>query len=238
MTNTTKNIVALIPARCGSKGVKNKNIKLLDGKPLIQYSIEAALNSKKVSRVIVSTDDKEIAEIALECGAEIPFIRPAELAKDNIPDGPVMKHLINWLKENENYQVDVLAYLRPTTPFKTSELIDTCLGKIILSPDASSLRTVNKAEGVYHPYWMFKTEDGKLKSFIDGISIKEYFQRQLLPDCYRLNGVVDILIPKVILNDNDIYGERIIPFEIAEEIAIDIDTELDFKLAMLLLSAT
>lgn len=236
MLESERNIIALIPARGGSKGVKNKNIRELNGKPLIQYTVEAALNCKSINRVIVSTNDKEIATIAKNLGADVPFLRPEEIATDNTPDRPVMTHLVNWLMENEGFSPSFLVYLRPTTPFKTSKLIDSCIKKIIANKEATSLRTVTKAEGVYHPYWMYKSEEGALKSFIEGISIKDYYQRQLLPDCYRLNGVVDILKPEIFMKNEDIYGNNIFHFETNEEQSLDIDTEFDFQLAEFLFS--
>ena len=231
MPENNQNIVALIPARGGSKGVKNKNIKTLNHKPLITYSIEAALSCKTIDRVIVSTNDKSIAKIAKEAGAEVPFLRPDDLATDTTPDRPVMLHLIDWLKENEHYKTDLLVYLRPTSPFKTSILINNCIKRISGQDWASSLRTVTKSEGIFHPYWMYKSENEQLKPFIEGVSIEKYYQRQLLPDCFRLNGVVDILKPQLIKSSNNIYGNKISYFEIDENQAIDIDTELDFQFA-------
>lgn len=235
MLGKGKNIIALIPARAGSKGVVGKNIRLLNGKPLIAYSIEAAKNCKVVSRVIVSTDSEEIAAIAKKYGAEVPFIRPKEIASDTTPDRQVMEHCINWLKENENYRPDYLAYLRPTTPFKTADLIQNCFKMILKTIEATSLRTITISVGVYHPYWMFKPNNEKLVPFIEGVSIKNYYQRQMLPKCFRLNGVVDILRPDVFMKNKDIYGENMIGFEIDEKQSVDIDTEFDLKFAEFLI---
>jgi CMP-N-acetylneuraminic acid synthetase len=149
--NPSKKCLAVIPARGGSKKLPGKNIKPLNGIPLIAYTIEAALSSGKIARVIVSTDDKEIAEIAVKHGAETPFLRPAELAKDDTPDRPVLMHAINWLKENEGYVANEVAILRPTTPLKTAEMIDACLELLEEKQFLSSVRTVTKAQGVYHP---------------------------------------------------------------------------------------
>jgi CMP-N,N'-diacetyllegionaminic acid synthase len=233
--NNGKNIVALIPARGGSKGIKGKNIKLLNGKPLIAFSIEAALKCKVINRIIVSTDNAEIASIAIKYGAEVPFMRPPEISTDQTPDQPVMQHCINWLNVNENFQPEYLAYLRPTTPFKTAILIENCFIKISNSKTATSLRTVTKSEGVFHPYWMYKTEKDELKPFIDGINIKEYYRRQMLPECYRLNGVIDILRPEIFMNQNDIYGKNIIYNELNEKQSVDIDNEFDFAFAEFLM---
>ncbi len=224
------NKVGLIPARSGSKGVKNKNIRLLNGKPLIAYTIEAALSSKLLDRVIVSTDSESFAEIARSYGAEVPFLRPCEISEDNTPDLPVMQHLIEYLKNNEGYISEYLIYLRPTSPFKTGEMIDEALYKIMSSESHTGLRSVTPSEGVFHPYWMYKDVDGTLKSFIEGIKIEDYYRRQLLPPCFRLNGVVDIVRSENV-KQNMLYGDRIAYYELTEEESLDIDNEFDFRLA-------
>jgi len=222
-------IIALIPARGGSKGIVKKNIKKLAGKPLITYTIKASLNSKYILRTIVSTDDIKIAEISKKYGAEVPFLRPVELSGDFVSDKDVMIHLIKWLKHNEDYTFDYLVYLRPTTPLKTAKIIDKCIEKFLKNKCFSSLRTVTRSTGVYHPYWMFKAEDNILKPFVKGIDIKKYYNRQLLPVCYRLNGVVDVLKVEEILNSENCFGTNIGYFELNELNSIDIDTQYDFE---------
>jgi len=230
--------VGLIPARSGSKGIPDKNICLLCGKPLIAYTIEAALSSNFLDRVIVSTDSTKIADIAIEYGAEVPFLRPKNLAADDTPDRPVMIHLINWLHENEDYSFDYLTYLRPTTPLKTSNIIDNALEKISEDQSYSGLRSVTKAEGVNHPYWIYKVEKNQLKPFIDNIDISKYFQRQLLPECFRVNGVVDIVkVRSVVSEEKYLYGENVTFYEIDEDFSVDIDTEFDLLLCEFLLKS-
>lgn len=228
-------IVGLIPARGGSKGVKNKNIRLVNDKPLIAYTIEAALNTTLIDRVITSTDSQIIANVAREWGSEVPFLRPSYLAQDNTSDKPVITHLIDWLRKNESYNFDFLVYLRPTTPLKTSAIIDKCLSKLLTKTDLTSIRTVTKSEGVFHPYWMFKNNNDTLQPFCD-IDFSKYYQRQLLPACYRLNGVVDVLRLNVIKNFNNHYGDNIGFVEVEEKNALDIDTEHDLKLCAFLLN--
>jgi len=223
-----KKTIAVIAARGGSKKLPGKNIKLLNGKPLIAYSIEAAMAARGIERIIVSTDDPHIAQIASRHGAEVPFMRPAELAKDETPDRPVLMHAINWLKENEGYVADEVAILRPTTPLKTAEMIDACLEILGKKRYLTSVRTVTKVRGVSHPYWMYKSANDTLQPFIDGIDVTKYYQRQLLPLCYRLNGVVDVSRVETILNCENVYGPSIGFHEIDEEYAFDIDTQLDF----------
>jgi CMP-N-acetylneuraminic acid synthetase len=222
-------IVGLIPARGASKHLPGKNIKTLQGKPLIAYTIEEAIQNKNIERVIVSTDSKKIANISKKYGAEVPFLRPKRLALDNTPDRPVILHLLNWLKENDNYDCELLVYLRPTTPFRTQNIINACIETLINNEKYTSVRTVTRAEGVNHPYWMYKVEDGIMSPFLDNIDISKYYQRQLLPECFRLNGVVDVLKTKVILKSHNYFGDRMGFVEIDELESIDIDTESDFK---------
>lgn len=221
--------VALIPARAGSKRLPGKNLKILNGKPLIVYSIEACLKAKNIDRIIVSTDDVKIAEIAKNFGAQVPFMRPESLSGDKIGDREVMLHLIDWLKQNEKYEFDNIIYIRPTTPFKTPEMIDEVFDKL-KNHKYSGVRSITKTEGVFHPYWMFKQKDGVLESFIDDLDMTKFYQSQLLPQCFRLNGVVDAARVKIIEKFNNIYGESIGFIEIDEKRAVDIDTQIDFML--------
>lgn len=221
--------VALIPARYGSKRLPLKNIKELNKKPLIAYSIETCLKSKNIDRIIVSTDNKYIATIAQQYGAEVPFMRPSSLSGDNVGDREVMLHLITWLKENEDYEFEYLIYIRPTTPFKTVDMIDEAIEKI-KDKKFSSVRSVTRSEGVWHPYWMYKQKDDVLKTFIDNLKVEDYYQSQLLPECLRLNGVVDITKVDTVKKYQNIYGNSIGYIEIDEKRAIDIDTEFEFLL--------
>ncbi|MDP8210689.1 MAG: acylneuraminate cytidylyltransferase family protein [Candidatus Stygibacter australis] len=223
-------VLGIIPARGGSKGIPGKNIKLLSDKPLIDYSIKAAQNSKLLNKFIVSTDSDEIANICKLSGAEVPFIRPEEFARDDTPDRPMILHALEYLKENQNYIPDMVVLLRPTTPFKTGAIIDECITKLCENKEYSSLRTVTQTEGVHHPYWMFSNKDGFLKTFIDGINLTEYHRRQLLPECYRLNGVVDVLRTDNLLKYNDIYGDKVGYISLSEYDSIDIDNQFDFDL--------
>lgn len=226
--------IALIPARGGSKRLPRKNIKKLNGKPLIAYTIDVCLNTKGINRVIVSTDDLEIASIAKEYGAEVPFMRPDSLAADNVGDRDVMLHLINWLIENENYRFDNLIYLRPTSPFKTVNMLNEALEKI-QNTKYSGIRSVTMAEGVFHPYWMFKNNNDILKAFVDGVQIENYYQSQLLPECLRINGVVDVTRVETVLSNKNIYGDSIGYIMIDEKRAIDIDTDFEFLMSEFLI---
>jgi len=154
MSNKHKSkILAIIPARGGSKGIPKKNIVNINGKPLIQYTIEVAKESKLIDRVIVSTDDDEIAEISEKLGAEVPFIRPAELAKDGTPTFPVIKHALKWLKENEKYKPELIVLLEPTFPLRTVEKVDEAIKVISSDEEADSLRGV--CEPFQNPFKMW-----------------------------------------------------------------------------------
>lgn len=225
-----REILAIIPARGGSKGVPRKNIRPLAGKPLIAYAIEAGLKSPSVGRVIVSTEDAEIARIAGAYGAEVPFVRPLELAGDDIHDPPVFRHALRWLEENEGYRPDFVLNLRCTTPFKSVEDVEAVIKKLD-ETGCDSVRTMTLAQGIHHPYWMYKERGGLAEPFVDGLDISRHFRRQLLPPVYRLNGVVDGARRSVMLQSENFWGERMAIVEIPEERAIDIDTEFDFEFA-------
>jgi len=228
-------VLGIIPARCGSKRVKNKNIRLLNNKPLIEYTISAAGKSKKLNRVIVSTDCIEIADICVKAGAEVPFLRPSEFANDTSPDKLYLLHALEYLKNNENYFPDAILILRPTSPFKTAEIIDDVI-ELLEKSNADSVRTMTKAEGVFHPYWMYrKNEKDQAFPFSEEGDINKFYQSQQLPAVYRLNGVVDAIRVNVLYNSKKMYGNDMRILEIAEEYAIDIDTEFDFKLAKVLM---
>lgn len=183
-------IVAIIPARGGSKGVPRKNIREIAGKPLIAWTIETALLCEMLDRVIVSTEDEEIAKIANQCGAGVPFLRPLDIAQDNTPDLPVYQHALSWLNEHEKYCPDIIVWLRPTAPLRIVEDIEGAI-KLLTETKADCVRTVCKAE--HHPYWMKQLNGNRLLHFLEGIEeTKKYYRRQLLPPVYRLNGAVDV----------------------------------------------
>ena len=193
-------VLGIIPARCGSKRVKSKNIKLLNGKPLIVYTIEAARKSKKLDRCIVSTDCQEIANISKKAGADVPFLRPPEFAEDVSHDKLYILHALDFFKKNENYIPDAIVILRPTTPFKTAKIIDAVI-KLLEKSKADSVRTMTKTEGVFHPYWMYKQDEDNnaIPLFKEGIAEK-YYQRCLsIPIYPSLNNYEqDYIINKIL----------------------------------------
>ena len=235
--NDNLSVLAIIPARGGSKRIPGKNTRKLNEIPLIAYTIQAALATSAIERVIVSTDDQIIAKVALKYGAEVPFIRPVSLAQDGTPDQPVLCHTLDWLEENENYVPDIILHLRPTTPFKTPALLTQVIDRMHHDPEINLVSTMTKCEGVFHPYWMYSTaKNGWAELFIEGVKISEYYQSQLLPPAYRLNGVVDAIRPHILYQSNRYREEKNTALvEVSEQIAMDIDTEFDFQMCEMII---
>ncbi|PDW04023.1 acylneuraminate cytidylyltransferase family protein [Candidatus Viridilinea mediisalina] len=225
-------ILALIPARAGSKRLPQKNIMLLAGKPLIFWSVKVALQSPIIDRVIVSTDSSEIAQIARNAGAEVPFLRPAELAADHTADFPVFEHALVWLEQHEAYTPDLVAWLRPTSPLRTVEDLASAFDTL-LRTGADSVRSVVEVE--HHPYWMKWIEQECLVPFLSSKDETVYYQHQLLPPVYRLNGAVDITwVAQARLHDT-LFGKTVAAYVMPRERSIDIDTIMDLKIAELLM---
>ena len=233
-----KKILCIIPARSGSKGLPNKNIKEFKGHPLLSWSIKQALQSKYKMKIIVSTDSEHYAKIAKKYGAEVPFLRPKELSDDLSTDYECIKHCIEWLEKNETYIPDIILHLRPTQPCRNVETINTCLDIFIKNIDNyDSLRTVIKIDK--SPYKMYQIDNNNNKKLIPLFNefkgIKEPYNqcRQILPDCYLHNGYIDILKIETLKNGS-ISGKNIYPYLMNKEENIDIDTLEDWKNAELL----
>ena len=212
-------ILALIPARGGSKGIPRKNIIMLAGKPLIAYSIEQALASRYITRTIVSTDDSEIAEVALRSGAEVPFMRPPEFAQDLSPDIDVFRHALLWLQEHEDYYPELVVHLRPTGPVRRVALIDQAIEEMLQHPEADSLRSVSRPIQTPHKMWDIG-EDGYLKPLlhVDGLPNAHSMPRQMLPEVFWQNGYVDVIRPQAILEQNSMCGNKVLRFVVQEPI--------------------
>ena len=208
------NILALVPARGGSKGIPRKCIKLLAGEPLLAYTIREAKKSKYITRLIVSTEDEEIARVAEQYVAEIPFLRPTELALDHVTDLPVFQHCLMWLKENQGYSPDIVVHLRPTAPLRTVHHIDTGIELLLASPKSDCVRSVCCA--AQHPLKMWRLKDGYLDPFISeevsGIREAYNMPRQKLPPAYIQNGAVDVIRTEVILRKASMTGDVIKAF--------------------------
>jgi CMP-N-acetylneuraminic acid synthetase len=227
-----KQILAIILARGGSKGIPRKNIALLAGKPLIAWTIEAAMHSPLVSRIIISTDDQEIADVSLQLGGEVPFIRPAALAQDNTTSADSFRHAILWMDQNHQLNSDYAMLLQPTSPLRTSEDIDAAI-ELALQSNAESVVSVCKSKS--HPYWTFRlNETGKLCRYLEHDLLdfqKQYTARQDLPPAYALNGAIYLIKVDVFLAENTFLPDGTIPYVMPPERSLDIDTPWEFRLA-------
>lgn len=217
-------VLALIPARGGSKSVPRKNILPLNGKPMIAWAIKTALDSLYISRVIVTTDDPEIAAVARKEGAEVPFLRPADISGDYATDIEYHLHAVGWLKECESYIPDMIVNLRPTPPSRDCAVIDKAIETFAAHPNADSLRSVHLASESPYKMWLIDEASAYLKpvAVLEGLKEPYNSPRQVLPMVYWQDGYVDITRPSVIMDMHSTTGERILPF-IIENPAIDID---------------
>jgi N-acylneuraminate cytidylyltransferase len=226
-------ILALIPARGGSKGIPRKNIRAFSGQPLIAYSIAAGLQSRTVTRVIVTTDDAEIAEVAKSCGAETPFLRPAELAQDRTTDLPVFQHALKWLADHEDYHPQVVVHLRPTTPIRPPDLVDRSVGLLLAHPEADSVRGITPAHQNPYKMWVMEGEHEPIQPMMTAPGIEESYNspRQILPAVYTHTGLIDIIRPATILELNSMSGRIILPILFDPGYDADLDTLEDWRLA-------
>jgi len=224
---TQPEILTIIPARSGSKSVPRKNIQPLAGYPLIAYSIAAGLQAQRVSRVVVSTDDEEIAEISRTYGADVPFQRPASLAQDETVDLPVFKHALEWLAENESYHPEIVVQLRPTSPLRPPDCVDSAIGILLDNPGGDSVRGV--VPSGQNPYKMWRiSSEGNLRPLIDNDFVEPYnMPRQQLPQTYWQTGHIDVIRASTILEKGSMSGDNILPLIMDPRYAIDIDTAKD-----------
>lgn len=223
-------ILVIIPARGGSKGIPRKNIRMFSGYPLIAWSIAAAKKSKSVTRVIVSTDDSEIAAVAREWGAETPFLRPAEFAQDKTTDLPVFEHALKWLKENENYQPDIVIQLRPTSPIRPLHCVDDAVKILLDHPQADSVRGIVPAGQNPHKMWKLRPDlNSPMKNLIEVEGIAEPYNapRQILPDVYWQTGHIDAIRPEAIANGS-MSGKNVFPLLIDPKFTVDLDNLNDW----------
>jgi CMP-N-acetylneuraminic acid synthetase len=215
------NTVAIIPARGGSKGIPRKNIKELCGKPLIAYIIETALRVKELDRVIVSTEDKEIAEIAREYGAEVPFLRPKELARDETPTLPVLQHAVKYLEDKENYRPNIVVLLYVTSPLLKHERVSEAI-KMLKEREFDSILSVVEDRG---HYWI--ENNGSYEKLYPKVLKNRQFTKPL----FKENGTIYICKRDILMEKNEIVGEKIGFLMMKREESIDIDEVLDFEFA-------
>lgn len=218
-------VLAVIPARSGSKSVKDKNIREIAGKPMIAYSIEHGLASQKINRVIVSTDSERYADIARQYGAEVPFLRPAEYAKDDSLDLEVFEHALQFLKETEGYVPDLIVQLRPTYPIRRIKDIDAMVEIMEKDSSIDSVRCIAPAKEIPYKMWL-KEEDNEIKPLMTNIPECYNMPRQKLPKVYYQNACIDVIRTSVITDRHSMSGEKIVGYEMDEN--FDIDTEEEF----------
>jgi CMP-N-acetylneuraminic acid synthetase len=224
-------VLALVTARGGSKGIPGKNLIPFLDRPLIAWSISAAQEAKTVTRIITTTDDPAIASVAKEWGSEIPFIRPTALAQDDTPDLPVFIHALNWLTENENYQPDFVVHLRPTTPLRPAGLIDEAVQALAANEESDSIRSVCVPSNNPFKMWQIDASDF-MRPLIDSGIEEAYNQpRQKLPAHYWQTGMIDITRPATVLELGSMTGHNILPLIIDAKMAVDIDDELSLAYA-------
>lgn len=217
-----KKVLALIPARGGSKGVPRKNVRMLGGKPLIAWTIEAAIQSKYIDRVMLSSEDEEIIEVAKKWGCDVPFVRPKELAQDDTPSMEVILHAIEQVKG-----YDYIVLLQPTSPFRTTEDIDKCIEKCVENNQESCVSIVEVSQ---NPYWMYnRMDNGKIVPLLK--NEKDVYRRQDLPKVFILNGAIYISKIDWLQKTKNLLDNNTIGYEMNLENSLDIDVPLDFRFA-------
>jgi N-acylneuraminate cytidylyltransferase len=223
--------IAIIPARGGSKGIPRKNLVPIAGQPIVVHSIRHALGSRLVRRVLVSTDDPEIAAVAVQAGAEVPFMRPRELAEDHVLDWPVFEHALSYLAVHEGYHPDVVVHLRPTAPHRRPEWIDAAIELLLSRGEADSVRSVSKVD--QHPYRVFRIDES---GFLDPLMKHQHprpyvLRRQDLPPLYYYNCVIDVARVSTIMDNKSMTGDRILAYVMDPNDVLDIDTPRDLAFA-------
>jgi len=221
-------ILAVIPARGGSKGVINKNIRMLNGYPLVYYTINCALKSKKITDVVVTTDSEEIQKIAIKYGAEAPFLRPKYLATDKALAIPTVQHAVKKMEKWKNYEYDIVIMLQPTSPMKTSKDIDKAINLVLKNQKAESIISVVDV-GNNHPMKMKVIKQGKMVDYCK--PPVENPPRQILPDVYIVNGAIYLTRKRVLMEKNTFKGDYCLPYVMSLDKSINIDTEIDLKIA-------
>lgn len=225
-------VFAIVPARGGSKGILNKNLKQVNGHPLLAWSIAAAKASQKIDRIIVSTDSLEIAEVAKNYGAEVPFLRPAAIAYDQSRDLSFLQHALHWFENEEGQIPELLVQLRPTSPLRSIEIIDNAINVLENNASADSLRIVTEAPITPYKMWHLD-DDTQLSPVLSIESIAEPYNepRQNLPQTYWQIGTLDVIRSKTILEQNSVSGKNILGFEVPNNWALDIDNVHDLNKA-------
>jgi CMP-N-acetylneuraminic acid synthetase len=226
-------VLGLIPARGGSKGVPRKNIRLLGGKPLLHYTAQAALASGRLSKVILSTDEEQIAEIGRSCGLETPFLRPPELACDDTPMLPVIQHAVRWM-ERDGHSFDAVCLLQPTNPLRRAADIDACID-LLETSRADSVVTILPVPSEYNPHWVYFRDERGLLSLSTG-EASPITRRQELPAAFHREGSVYVTRRDVLIEGNSLYGERLVGYLMEAHQSVNIDSLNDWDRAESLLA--
>ena len=227
-------ILSIIPARGNSKSIKLKNLALLNNKPLIYYSIKQSLKSKIINRTIVSTDNKRIAKIALKYGAEVPFLRPKKISKDNSTDLDFILHTLKELQK-EKYYPELIVQLRPTQPLRKIGFIDQAIKKMIKNKKADALRSISIPERSPYKMWV---KNGKYLNYFVENKIKKNFydaNRRILPKVYWHDGIIDVMRTSSLLKFKSTIGKKLIYIQNKDQYLIDIDEKKDLEIANLLI---
>ena len=228
MTTDRPEVLAVVPARGGSKGLPRKNLAPFLGRPLIEWSIRAGLEAETVTRTLVTTDDEEIAAAARAAGADVPFLRPAELAEDHVLDLPVFQHVIRWLDEAEGYRPDLVVQLRPTSPIRPDGVVDRAVRLLLDDDGADSVRAVVPPPS--NPYPMWRIDGDRLSPLLES-DVPEHWNapRQALPTVYWQTGTIDVMRTATLMDLDSMSGKHIIPLVVDPVLAGDIDDRLSLE---------
>jgi CMP-N-acetylneuraminic acid synthetase len=225
--------LAIITARGGSKGIPRKNIRLLAGKPLLQFTAEAALGACKLARIILSTEDIEIAEVGRSCGLEVPFMRPPELAQDDTPTLPVLQHAVRALEEAGD-RFDAICLLQPTHPFRKSQDIDACI-ELLAASDADCAVTVLTVPPEHNPHWVYFKDAGGFLRLSTG-EASPIPRRQSLPPAFHREGSVYVTRRNVLMDLGSLYGSRLVGYPIDPLLSVNLDSSADWERAEAMLN--
>lgn len=220
-------VLGLVPARGGSKGVPRKNVRPLGGRPLVAWTAEAALGARALARVVLSTDDADVAVAGRACGLEVPFVRPAELARDDTPTLPVVQHAVRQLEAGGD-RFDAVCLLQPTSPFRTSADIDACVA--LLAEGADTVLSVLPVPHEYNPHWVYVRGDGGALRLATG-EAAPVPRRQALPPAFHRDGAVYVTRRDVVMEQGSLYGARVVGYETDPARAVNIDTPDDWARA-------
>lgn len=220
-------VLGVIPARGGSRSIPRKNLALVAGRPLLSYTCDAARESSRLTRVILSTDDAEIADVGRGCGVEVPFIRPAHLAADETPMVDVLAHALSWLAAWESYRPEVVAVLQPTSPLRQAKHIDAAVD-LLVETGADTVVTVVEVPHQFNPVSLMRLEDGRLVPFLEQPMI---LRRQDKPLVYARNGPAVLVARREVVEAGELYGRVVRPLEMRLADSVDIDTAEDLALA-------